>query len=171
MINQNNLQKAIGQYEALGEEQVMDMIAEFSRQQPHIFEIINEFSDEVGQGIAFKALIEMTMVVWQSFLKAFESLPLIREEEILSKEQESLDSMDGFEDLDDQDAEMFSAEFMEKQNQPVVFNYVTLELIEMYEEAESAGNETQDLEYLFPLLKMIIDLFDDEINRPRMWIV
>lgn len=171
MINQNNLQKAIGQFEALDEEEVVDMLAEFSRQQPHIFEIMTEFSQEIGKGLAFKALIEMTLVIWQSFLEAFESIPLIREEEILGKEQESLDQMDGFDDLEEKDAEMFSAEFMEKQNQPVIFNYVTLELIEMYEEAEAAKKDTQELEYLLPLLKMIIDLFDDEINRPRMWIV
>lgn len=171
IITQNSLQKAIGQVGALDTEGVMDMVSEFSRQQPHLFSMVSEFSGTVGDSDAFAALLEITLVIWQSFLEEFQSMPTIREQEILSREQEGLDSLDKFSEMSEEEMEIYSAQFLESQNQPILFNYITLELIELFEDNENLDEDSEEMELLFPILKLIIDLFDDEINRPRMWVV
>ena len=171
MITQNSLQKAIGQVGALDSDGVVDLVAEFSRQQPHIFSMVGGFSGDMRDSDAFAALLEITLVIWQAFLEEFQSIPTIREKDIFSKEQEGLDSLDHFTDMSEEEMEIFSAQFIESQNQPILFNYVTLELIELFEENEDEEDTAEEMEILFPLLKLIIDLFDDEINRPRMWVV
>lgn len=171
MITQNSLQKAVGQVGALDSDGMMDMVAEFSRQQPHLFSMVSEFANDMGDSDAFSALLEITLVIWQSFLEEFESMPTIREKEIVSREQEGLDSLDHFTDMSEEEMEIFSAQFLESQNQPILFNYITLELIELFEENENQEEDSEEMDLLFPILKLIIDLFDDEINRPRMWVV
>ncbi len=171
IITQNSLQKAIGQVAALDSDGVMDMVAEFSRQQPHLFSLLGEFSSNDGDSEAFTALLEITLVIWQAFLEEFESMPTIREKDIVNREQEGLDNLDRFSDLTEAEMEIYSAQFLESQNQPILFNYVTLELIELFEDSESGDEDSEEMELLFPVLKLIIDLFDDEINRPRMWVV
>ncbi len=171
MITQNSLQKAIGQVGALDSDGVVDMVAEFSRQQPHLFSMMGGYGNDLEDGDVFAALLEITLVIWQSFLEEFQSIPTIREQDIFNREQEGLDSLDQFSDMTEEEMEIYSAQFLESQNQPILFNYITLELIELFEESDDDDEEAKEMELLFPLLKLIIDLFDDEINRPRMWVV
>lgn len=169
-VTEFSLMMAIEKTENLEEERIVRMMEEFADKQPYLFGFIMSMEELFEDEFDFQSLLQMAFIIWLSFELEFRSLPKVMEEDIVRREAESMDHLQKIEQLVESGEMGLAFDFLGQNRQPVLVHFVAEELVTLGEGSElSLGDETAGK--MFPVLKMIVDLLDDVINRPRLRVV
>lgn len=161
---------AIEKADTLEEDRVVKMMEDFAEKQPALFAFVISMEELFEDEFDFQSLMQMSFIIWLAFELEFKSLPRVRSEDIDRREAESMDQLGKLEKLVEKGEMGMAFDLLGQNRQPVLVHFVAEELVTMGEGNElSLGDETAGK--MFPVLKMIVDLLDDVVNRPRLRVV
>ena len=161
---------AIEKADTLEEARVVEMMEDFAEKQPALFSFVLSMEELFEDEFDFQSLLQMAFVIWLAFELEFRSLPRVRTDDIERLEKESMDQLGMLEQLVEKGEMGMAFDMLGQNRQPVLVHFVAEELVSLGGSTElSLGDETAGK--MFPVLKMIVDLLDDVVNRPRLRVV
>lgn len=169
-VSGDSLRGAINLVEDLDENSAMALMGEFAEVQPTMFVYMMSLEDLFDETEDFQSLIHLAIVIWLTFKNEFGSIPRIMEPDIVEWEQRSIANLGSIDEVPEDELMEKAIEMLAQEIQPVLMHFITEELVSMEEEGELEGGEDAAGQ-MFPILKMLIELMDDMMNRPRLRIV
>lgn len=170
LVSEESLHTAIDSVEGLDEDGAMVLMERFAEYQPTMFVYVMSLEELFDSEEDFHALVHLVIVGWMAFQEEFGSLPRIMDQDILRWEQRSMVELGEMEGLEEDDLMLKAIDLLSQEVQPILMHFLADELVCMEEEGELEGGEDAAGQ-MFPILRMLVELLDDMVNRPRLRIV
>jgi hypothetical protein len=164
-----SLEKALETLNSLDENELMSLMADFSERQPAVLAFVMDSGEEFEDEADLQLLLEMVMVVWMAFLNEFGSIAVVREDQVTAKENKFTDDALRIAGLSEEEIIEEAMELYNRPLQPVLMSYIYEELADY--ETDRPSEEEEDNAMVIAYLHMVVELFDDAINKPNMRVV
>ncbi|MEM7041038.1 MAG: hypothetical protein AAF570_29005 [Bacteroidota bacterium] len=170
IVQEHSLIATVERMDALDDIEAQALMERFAEKQPYVLGYIMAMEEDFDDLDDFQHLLQLVVTIWLAFMEEFGSLPVVREDQIEQKETRAIKAIQGMDNLTEDQMIEVALKMFEELVQPVLLQFVSDELISLEEEGALAKGEIAAGQ-MFPILKMIVELFDDAVNRPSMRIV
>lgn len=173
-VTEFSLMRAIEKTESFEYDEVFSWMQDLATKQPFLFGYLLACEELFEDALDFQNLLQITVIVWLSFEHEYKSIPKVSGEDIDRYEEKAMSNFDELEELVE-NGEMGKAfDLLGQDKQPVMLHFVAEELASLGEdegEGEEYDEEDESTAKMYAILKLIIDLLDDAVNKPRLRVV
>ena len=167
VVSDESIDAAFEIFNQTSEEELQQLFERFSNEQPLILGYIFAMSAELDVENYKDVLLQISLIIWQSFLLEAKSIPEITSDIIYGIEAKKMDRLDGL--LETEDENSISQEnILALAPQPNLLEFISGQIDDV-EEEEEIDDATQLM--LFTILEVIIECFDEVINRRNLKII
>lgn len=166
IVTDESIDSAFSIFNKTSEEELQELFERFSNEQPLVMGYIFAMSEELEVDSYRDVLLQISLIVWQSFLIEAKAIPEITSDIIYGIEAKKTDRLDGIIEKNDDDS-FEKGSFMESAPQPVLLEFVSSQVSDF--EEESIEESTQML--LFTIMEVVVESFDEALNRRNLKII
>ena len=166
IVSDESIDTAFSIFNKTTEEELQELFERFSNEQPLIMGYIFAMSEELEVEPYRDVLLQISLIVWQSFLIEANAMPEITSDMIYGIEAKKIDRLDGIIEKENEDS-IEKGNFIESSPQPVLLEFVSSQVSDV--EEEPIEEATQLL--LFTIMDVVVESFDEAINRRNLKII
>lgn len=170
IVQERSLLQAVERMDHLDEQKAHALMEEFTEKQPQVLGYVMALEEEFSDTGDFQALLHLVVTIWLSFQFEFGSMPRVQQDHIVAKEQTSVAEMMDMSGMNEDQLIQTAIDMFSNVVQPILIQFVSDELVILEEEGELSDGENAASQ-MFPILKLVVELFDDAINKPNLRIV
>ncbi|MEM1000096.1 MAG: hypothetical protein AAGN35_23780 [Bacteroidota bacterium] len=169
IVQSPSLEQAVESVHTLSDLELVTLMDEFAHRQPAILSFVLATEDEFADEDDFQMLLELTVIAWKAFLLEFGSIAVVREDQVMAKEQHFAAEALKFAELTEQEMIDAAIEMYNRPLQPVIMNYVFEEVSDLQGNWEDEIDDS--LSAVVANMQIVVQLLDDAINKPNMRVV
>ncbi len=167
VVSDESIDAAFEIFNQTSEEELQQLFERFSNEQPLILGYIFAMSAELDVENYKDVLLQISLIIWQSFLLEAKSIPEITSDIIYGIEAKKMDRLDGLLEAEDENS-ISQENILAQAPQPNLLEFISGQIDDV-EEEEDIDDATQLM--LFTILEVIIECFDEVINRRNLKII